>query len=52
MDINKNIVEITTLEFMDESLTVISLKTDSIDTYFAGTSKVLVHSEFAVQADQ
>jgi hypothetical protein len=52
MDIDKNVIDVTTVEYFEEPLSVISLKTDNIDTYFAGESKVLVHSEFAVQVDQ
>jgi hypothetical protein len=52
MDINKNIVNITKLEFVEDPISVITLKTDNIDTYFAGESKILVHSEFEVQPDE
>jgi hypothetical protein len=45
MDIDKNIIEVTSVVFVQEPLNVVTLDVEEVDNYFAGTANILVHNQ-------
>jgi hypothetical protein len=49
LDIDKNIIEVESIEHILEPLQVVTLNVEDIDNYFAGQSHILLHNNEVVK---